>query len=208
MILLRPVHTQYKVTQGFGENPRLYPKTNGHNGIDYGLPEGCAVMAAHAGQVTRADLDAETAITPSAGYGMHVRIQGGECLSIYGHLSKCEVRTGDFVERGQIIGRSGNTGRSTGPHLHFEVRTGVALLNCIDPTGFIRDTVEDMRGWVTMELLPEGIYLRVRTAPISGGVIKQLRPGERIEVIGIQDGAWIQTTEGWVMYRPGWLKRV
>ena len=70
MILLRPVPPNHRITQLFGENPALYPSTKGHNGIDYGLPEGVPVSAAAAGQVIRAELDTETARNPKAGYGL------------------------------------------------------------------------------------------------------------------------------------------
>jgi len=67
MILLRPVPLQFHISQRFGENPNIYPATNGHNGIDFGLPEGNPVMAAADGVVTRAELDTTTAATSAQG---------------------------------------------------------------------------------------------------------------------------------------------
>ena len=208
MILIRPVTTNFPITQGFGENPDLYPATRGHNGIDYGLPEGSPVNAAQDGQVTRADLDAETALNPRAGYGIHVRIQAPGLLSIYGHLSKVEVKTGDWVKTGQVIGRAGNTGRSTGPHLHFEVRTGLALVNCIDPEPYIRDRLEDLAGLFMLELTQDGDGLRVRTSPPKGGVVRNLRQGDRVKVVGVTKGTWLQIEDGFIFYDPAWLKVV
>lgn len=146
MILIRPVTINFPITQGFGENPDLYPATRGHNGIDYGLPEGSPVNAAQDGQVTRADLDAETALNPRAGYGIHVRIvHPDNTMTIYGHLVEggCAVQVGQVVQVGETIGQSGNTGRSTAPHLHFEARTGINLTNAIDPLPFIHDEMPD-----------------------------------------------------------------
>ena len=60
MILLRPVPKQFHISQHFGENHNTYPLTHGHNGIDFGLPDGNPVMAAANGVITRAELDTET----------------------------------------------------------------------------------------------------------------------------------------------------
>jgi hypothetical protein len=206
MILLRPVDPRFPITQNYGENPDLYPLTGGHNGIDYGVPVGTLIRAAHDGQIARADVDAETLRNSLAGYGLHVRIQGSECLSIYGHMDGVTVKMGEWVRVGQIIGTSGNTGRSTGPHLHFEVRTGLAYTNVINPSLMIKNALEDMSGLFDLELTPAGDGLRVRNAPISGGVIRNLKPGERVRVIGVAEGSWLQTEQGWIMYKAEWLK--
>lgn len=66
----------------------------------------------------------------SNGYGLHVVIDHGNGFStLYGHMSRVDVSVGQGVGRGQMIGRLGSTGRSTGPHLHFEIRKGGALQN-------------------------------------------------------------------------------
>ncbi|MFS8158637.1 MAG: peptidoglycan DD-metalloendopeptidase family protein [Candidatus Roizmanbacteria bacterium] len=72
----------------------------------------------------------------STGYGCHVIIDHGNGFqTLYGHMSRIDVSAGQGVSKGQGIGRLGSTGRSTGPHLHFEVRKGGALLN---PLGFLQ----------------------------------------------------------------------
>lgn len=86
-------------------------------GIDYGVPIGTPIYAAQDGTVIRATEDA-------SGYGRHVRIQHDGYQTIYGHMSYLGVKPGDRVEAGDEIGKSGNTGNSSGPHLHFEVRKG------------------------------------------------------------------------------------
>ncbi|MFH1605407.1 MAG: M23 family metallopeptidase [Pseudomonadota bacterium] len=122
-----------RVSQWFGENPADYAdyKLAGHNGIDYAVPIGTPVLAAHGGRCAVAmDL---------VGYGIFVRITSvdDEMQTLYAHLSANFVSQGERVERGQIIGNSGNTGNSTGPHLHFGWQvTGVrnpAYRNWIDP---------------------------------------------------------------------------
>jgi hypothetical protein len=87
-----------------------------NGGIDWAVPTGTPVKAAQKGKVTMTRSDA-------TGYGTHVRIQHDKgYLTVYGHMSSFMVAEGDAVEAGQVIGLSDNTGNSTGPHLHFELR--------------------------------------------------------------------------------------
>jgi hypothetical protein len=211
LILLRPVPTNHRITQLFGENPALYPTTKGHNGIDYGLPEGVAVQAAAAGQVIRAELDTETARNPKAGYGIHVRIQHPNgWQTIYGHLSGLTVSTGQHIRMGEQIGTSGNTGRSTGPHLHFELRTDVAAVRAIDPAPFIVDAMPRGGGLFRAEITKEGDYLNVRTGPSkTRGKVRSLRAGEQVMVIGVAGvDVWLRIPDGYVLFNPEWLKVV
>jgi murein DD-endopeptidase MepM/ murein hydrolase activator NlpD len=88
-----------------------------HRGVDVRCPKGTAVLAAAGGEVV---------VAHKAGRGgVSVRIRHPNGLStLYAHMIKAEVRQGDTVEAGQIIGRSGASGRVTGPHLHLEVWRG------------------------------------------------------------------------------------
>ena len=94
---------------------------HGHNGVDLSARGGLAVVAAASGKVM-VSLDSGY----NGGYGHYIVIQHPNGMqTLYGHLSANFVSAGDMVSQGQLIGNIGNTGRSTGPHLHFEVRGGV-----------------------------------------------------------------------------------
>jgi len=86
-----------------------------HGGVDIATPSGTNVMATADGQVIYADW------APDYGILIVIKHKYGY-TSWYGHLSKILVKKGEIVKQGQIIGLSGNTGRTTGPHLHFEIR--------------------------------------------------------------------------------------
>ena len=91
---------------------------HGYNSIDIGIPTGSTLYAAAAGQVILAKSSGY-----NGGYGKYIIISHyNGTQTVYGHLSALNVKVGDVVYKGQVIGKTGNTGRSTGPHLHFEVR--------------------------------------------------------------------------------------
>lgn len=90
--------------------------TSGHSGMDLAVPTGTPIRAALPGVVTVSKYNA-------GGYGYYVMIDHGNGMStLYGHNSRLIAQVGQTVEAGDIIAFSGSTGRSTGPHLHFEVR--------------------------------------------------------------------------------------
>lgn len=110
-------HWRNVVTSEFGS--RIDPITGqrrGHTGIDLAVPTGTPIRAALPGTVTVSAYD-------SGGYGYYVMIDHGNGLTtLYGHCSQLLVSVGRTVEAGTVVAMSGSTGRSTGPHLHFEVR--------------------------------------------------------------------------------------
>jgi murein DD-endopeptidase MepM/ murein hydrolase activator NlpD len=117
------------ITSPFGMrlNPFGGGNTEFHPGIDIGVAVGTAVAAAAAGRVIIAGW--------VSGYGNYIAIDHGDGISTgYGHLSSFYVAVGQEVQRGQAIGASGNTGRSTGPHLIFEVRRNGTP---VDPNPFL-----------------------------------------------------------------------
>lgn len=94
-----------------------------HPAIDIGTPRGTPVVAADEGTITYAGWS-------TVGYGNMILIDHGDgYVTRYAHLSRIDVNYGDYVARGQGIGAVGSTGRSTGPHLHFEVLTGGRAYN-------------------------------------------------------------------------------
>jgi murein DD-endopeptidase MepM/ murein hydrolase activator NlpD len=116
------------VSSGFGY--RIHPIFNVrkmHTGIDISAGMGVPIRAATAGMVISAGW--------RGGYGKCVVIShGGGLATLYGHQSDILVSTGESVERGEVIGKVGSTGYSTGPHLHFEVRVGGSP---VDPMGYL-----------------------------------------------------------------------
>jgi murein DD-endopeptidase MepM/ murein hydrolase activator NlpD len=112
-----PLSIPSEITSVFGW--RIHPIMGNqrfHSGTDLGAPQGTPVLAAVSGQVVTADF--------LGGYGLTVILQHekGTQESLYAHLSEIFVKPGDKVEQGNVIGRVGSTGNSTGPHLHFEWR--------------------------------------------------------------------------------------
>ncbi len=112
-----------RLTSGFGR--RTAPKKGAstyHKGVDWATPVGTAVVASSSGVVTRAGW--------GSGYGYCVYIRHADGRETrYGHLSKVLVSTGQSVKQGQKIALSGNTGVSTGPHLHFEILINGSQVN-------------------------------------------------------------------------------
>ena len=140
MILRWPLPPEHRrVTQAFGENPADYAAYGlaGHEGTDLSCQVGTPVMAAHAGTV-------QLLYSPHT-YGIHLQLWADDVMTLYAHLSGVGVTSGHQVAAGKLIAFSGNTGRSTGPHLHFGV--------CPLP----RDMGNGYKGWVNpLPLLQEG----------------------------------------------------
>lgn len=115
---IQPVKNQdlTRIASGYGY--RIDPftkKRRFHYGMDFSARKGTPIYATGNGTVRRAD-------NRSSGFGKHIRIDHGfGYVSLYAHLSKYNVRRGQKVKRGDIIGFVGNTGRSRGPHLHYEI---------------------------------------------------------------------------------------
>jgi murein DD-endopeptidase MepM/ murein hydrolase activator NlpD len=124
----RPVVTSTRISSTFGN--RKDPFTGRmafHSGIDFAAPQGTTVLSAGKGTVTFAG--------QMSGYGNAVEVtHPGGLVTRYGHLSAFLVKEGDTVSTGTPIARVGSTGRSTGPHLHFEVRRAE---NAVDPARYL-----------------------------------------------------------------------
>ncbi len=125
----RPLTGGLSISSGFGvrQDPFL-GRPAMHTGLDLRGDEGDKVYATAAGKVTSAGWE--------GGYGKMVEIDHGHGLSTrFGHLSEIVVKAGQKVHTGQLIGRVGSTGRSTGPHLHYETRVNGEAVN---PQKFLR----------------------------------------------------------------------
>jgi murein DD-endopeptidase MepM/ murein hydrolase activator NlpD len=111
------VNSPYGLRRLPGQAARL------HEGVDIAAPLGTSVYVSAEGSVLRTGYEA-------AGYGRFVEIRHPNGMTtLYGHLSRLDVASGDVVPTGARIGLVGSTGRSTGPHLHFEVRRGERQVN-------------------------------------------------------------------------------
>lgn len=121
-----------RITSSFGERQDPFNGEGAfHAGIDIAAPFGTPVRAPADGVVLKAGL--------GNGYGREILIDHGNGIdTLYGHLSGFAVTTGERVRRGQVIGYLGDSGRSTGPHLHYEVRIHNAPVN---PHKYLRETV-------------------------------------------------------------------
>jgi murein DD-endopeptidase MepM/ murein hydrolase activator NlpD len=119
----KPVAGKSEVSSEFGlrTNPFGGRGYEMHEGIDFKGPVGKPILATADGVVVKAEYN--------GGYGNHVRIDHGyNYETLYAHLSEMEVRIGDRVKRGDVLGALGNTGRSSGPHLHYGIyRNGQAV---------------------------------------------------------------------------------
>ena len=201
----------WRLLSEYGE--RIHPVTGGssfHYGIDYGVPDRdnpffVPVLTPYSG-IVRA-----TGWFGTRGKTVTVAVDGTEQLILFQHLDSYDVKPGDRVEAGDSVGICGTTGRSTGIHLHFEVRNddGSELGNSVwgDPEDFKPEVeVERADRFKSGDVIENSINFNVniRQSPYgkrSGSV----KPGEVLEVEedpdnGIYQGGydWYKTNEGWV----------
>lgn len=144
-------NSSYKISSGFGERfDAIYGKNRFHEGVDFSLPEGTPVRATADGSVSHAGRE--------GGYGISIEILHGSNYSTrYANLKKTIVKEGTNVRRGEVIGYSGNTGRSISPHLHYEVR--------------FRNEVQNPLNYCFRELSPEEYGEMIRTADEAGQML-------------------------------------
>jgi murein DD-endopeptidase MepM/ murein hydrolase activator NlpD len=172
--LLYPLFGSAVTTRGFGW--RLHPVLGSwlmHSGRDLAAPEGTPVVAALTGRVVSSGL--------AGGYGLAVEIEHDRPLrrTLYGHLSELYVKEGDTVRQGEVIGRVGSTGLSTGPHLHFELR------------------IPQDGGWVAVDPgdLDPGTGLPAGSAIAGLGGLRAPGDGPMPDAVAMLMGQLIQTLE-------------
>jgi murein DD-endopeptidase MepM/ murein hydrolase activator NlpD len=123
---IQPVRNENlkRMASGFGYRSDPFTKIRKmHQGMDFTAPTGSPIYATGDGVIERADAAA-------SGYGNHVVIRHGfGYQTLYGHMSKYKCRPGQHVKRGDVIGYVGSTGRSQGPHCHYEVHKDGSVVN-------------------------------------------------------------------------------
>jgi murein DD-endopeptidase MepM/ murein hydrolase activator NlpD len=121
-----------KITTAYKKLGKMWSKGY-HTGVDFAVPQGTDIIAVADGKVSNANW--------GKSYGTQIvqKIEGQDAWVIYAHLSKSLVKAGDEIKKGQHIGESGNTGNSSGPHLHFEMRDNIrwSAGKDLDPKGIL-----------------------------------------------------------------------
>ncbi|MFI7387403.1 M23 family metallopeptidase [Streptomyces sp. NPDC049813] len=124
----------YKLSAGYAQGGGMWASGK-HSGQDFAVPLGTDVMAAHGGTVVKTG---GNGAGDGPAYGNAVVIKHGNgTYSQYAHLSRVDVHVGQSVTTGQHIAKSGNTGNSSGPHLHFEIRTTPNYGSAVNPVSFL-----------------------------------------------------------------------
>lgn len=155
-----------------------------HRGVDLHLHIGDSVVAAYPGKVVVSKYNRR-------GYGNYVMIEHANgTRTLYGHLQKRLVEVGDIVEGGQLIGKGGNTGRSSGPHLHFEIRYGEVN---IDPaTVFDFEKGELLPNTDRYALAPAIDSHNAIQAELSKHRFHRVRPGDTLGKIAQMYGTTVE----------------
>ncbi|MER7810608.1 M23 family metallopeptidase [Streptomyces sp900116325] len=125
--------SQYQLSASFGNDGSRW--AHKHSGQDFAVPVGTKVEAAHGGVVVKAGPNGG-GDGPAYGNAIVIKHDNG-MYSQYAHLSRIDVHIGQSVEKGQQIALSGNTGNSSGPHLHFEIRTTPNYGSAVNPVAFL-----------------------------------------------------------------------
>ena len=151
MYYRQPFVGEYPITQYYGDT---YTSAF-HTGIDYACPSNTEILASEEGRVIYSGW-------MNGGWGNCIIIRHPDVrFTVYAHLNECLVKVKDEVKRGQVIGLSGSTGNSTGPHLHFEARTNgldyTSHFNPMDlPLHSVDDNLNTERPNEGKETIPEG----------------------------------------------------
>lgn len=186
--LIHPVvNKEYRrVTQVFGVNGDYYKRFSvagvplkGHNGVDFGTPVNSKIQAVYSGDVVEVGNDPE-------GYGLYVKLRHFWGETLYAHLSAQLVRVGEHVEMGKQVGWSGNTGNSTGPHLHFGLR--VNPYNRADGWGGYSDPLP----YLQPQLIPQPTAPILRSAIVS--VLRQVAEESGLDFELLASLAWAESS--------------
>ncbi|NJN87428.1 MAG: M23 family metallopeptidase [Leptolyngbyaceae cyanobacterium SL_7_1] len=180
--LMFPLSIPVAITSSFGWRVHpIFGNTRFHAGTDLGAPSGTPVVAAYSGQVAIADF--------MNGYGLTVVLQhnDGEQQTLYAHMSEVYVRPGETIEQGEVIGRVGSTGNSTGPHLHFEVRQRTSEgWVAVDPGGMLESSLarfmDNLQNPQTIEVATlVGLKDLSKASQVAGTAYSVLQAHEKAE---------------------------
>jgi hypothetical protein len=195
-----PFQTIQPVTGTFGD---------GHHGIDFGAIIGTPALDSFDGRVMFAGVD-------NTGFGNLVKIDCGAFYLLYGHLSAINTQVGAWVRCGQIVGYTGNTGNSTGPHMHFEMRMkGLdnGMYGAVDPMPYLVYPDIDEMASISIEnetdteetglvrISSDDDWLNLRDAPdtIAGNILTRIPNGIMVRYIGkvkVDTDIWLKLSEG------------
>lgn len=176
--LLGAVHADAQVTSNFGmRGDPFHGGRRMHAGMDMGGRVGTPIYATGDGFVKRSRW--------AGGYGNLVEIEHGFGYQTrFGHLSRSLVQEGQFVRRGQMIALMGSTGRSTGPHLHYEVRING---RAVEPSRFMQIVFNQQPDWNAVRYAaasPAPVARSAGTASIAMAMVRRQRPAEDLRRVG------------------------
>ena len=140
-----PVPANSRVSQVFNERPGFYKPLGfrGHPGIDFAVLVNTKVVSAFWGEICEIGWN-------RGGWGIYIKVKHDNVISIYAHLNRIKVARGCYVAKGQLLGYSGNTGLSFGPHLHFGIQDQKKMNNgykgYINPMPFLQKTKNHFTG--------------------------------------------------------------
>lgn len=224
-----PTRRDARMSQKFGEHPESYlPGFPGHEGVDWDIPVGTPIYAVADGEVCLINRNPDRKVAP---YGIFVKLrhQGGQYETIYAHLSQVQVVENQSVKAGDMIALSGDTGRSTGPHLHFTIKKRGATTS--RETNYEKDVVnphpylDAVSGGTSQPTPPAQTTLNVqvfsedglnlRNAPVVGEVLTRLPDRAVLGSLEAEDVTrrklgqynqwlWVRAPGGLVGYVAAW----
>jgi murein DD-endopeptidase MepM/ murein hydrolase activator NlpD len=163
-MIFSPLPGTPTITQGFGQNPDIYSAfgLSGHNGIDFDAPEGTTIYAPHDGTASVVD-------DGDSGYGLHLIIEDTNRRSSLAHLSQVLVTNGQRIYQGDPVAKSGNSGMSTAPHLHwtYKIMSGGSVQNNNNGYEGATDVTEFTRLWQDQDLHYDANYTDDATPYLS-----------------------------------------
>ena len=154
-MIFSPLSGTPVITQGFGQNPQIYAQfgLDGHNGIDFGVGIGTTVYAPHDGTAAVVD-------DGDQGYGLHLIISDTSRKSVLAHFSQLDVTNGQRIYQGDPVGKSGDSGFVTAPHLHLTYKilsNGVVQIETYGYEGAV-DVTEYTRLWLDQDMHHDSTY--------------------------------------------------